>query len=320
MDSQLLNIVVTSMDETVSVELSNVRTAKQMPISSDCIAKKGDLNRWPHLCDIELQELEDGEVMLVIGLKEKPNLFLPLEYKAGGEDEPVAVRYSLGWTAIGPVGGQQDDPKCSANFTRTIESPITYDNVHDLQDEHVCASPIKGRRLKKKSDEDDSDRVPNEQFTDELTGQMNANSLLFSKVEFEIRDEELRQQLGRLWKTDFENTEVETKVCASVEDKGALEIMEGSLQQVNGHFQVALPWRHDPPYLPNNKTMAERRALLLKRRLMKDEDLLEKYQTTMNDYIENGHSEMVPEEELNTRDRPVWFLPHHPVTHPLKSD
>ena len=53
---------------------------------------------------------------------------------------------------------------------------------------------------------------------------------------------------------------------------------------------------------------------------MKDEDLLEKYRTTMNDYIQNGHAEMVPEEELNTRDRPVWFLPHHPVTHPLKPD
>ena len=39
-------------------------------------------------------------------------LFLPLEYKAGGEDEPVAVRYSLGWTVIGPVGGQKDGPKC----------------------------------------------------------------------------------------------------------------------------------------------------------------------------------------------------------------
>ena len=32
--------IVTSMDETVSVEFSNVRTVKQMPISSDCIAKK----------------------------------------------------------------------------------------------------------------------------------------------------------------------------------------------------------------------------------------------------------------------------------------
>ena len=106
-ESQLPDIVVTSMNETVSVELSNVRTVKQMPISSDCMAKKGDLTRWPHLCNIKLHELEVGEAMLVIGLKEKPILLLPLEYKAGGEDEPVAVRYSLGWTAMGPVGGQK---------------------------------------------------------------------------------------------------------------------------------------------------------------------------------------------------------------------
>ena len=32
----------------------------------------------------------------------------------------------------------------------------------------------------------------------------------------------------RLWKTYFENTEVETKVCAPVEDKRAFKIMEGS--------------------------------------------------------------------------------------------
>ena len=94
------------------MELSNVMTVKQMPLSSDCIAKKGGLTKWPHLCDIELQELTVGEVRLVIGLKEKPNLFLPLEYKAGEEDEPVAVRYSLGWTIIGPVGGQENDPNC----------------------------------------------------------------------------------------------------------------------------------------------------------------------------------------------------------------
>ena len=155
-ESQLLDIVVTSMDETVSVELSNVRTVKQMTLSNDCIAKKGDLTRWPYLCDIELQELEVEEVMLVIGLKEKPNLFLPLEYKAGGEDEPVAVRCSLGWTVIGPVGGQKDDPNCSANFTRTIESAIVYDNVPVLRDEYVCPSPIEDGRLNEQPDNDDS--------------------------------------------------------------------------------------------------------------------------------------------------------------------
>ena len=131
----------------------------------------------------------------------------------------------------------------------------------------MCPSPIEGGRLNEQPDNDDSGEVLNEQFTDELASQKDANLLLFSKVECEIRDEELHKQLERLWKTDFENTEVETKVCASVKVKRAIEIMEGSLQRVNGHFQVALPWGYEPPYLPNNKTMAERRALLLKRRV-----------------------------------------------------
>ena len=87
---------------------------------------------------------------------------------------------------------------------------------------------------------------------------------------------------------------------------------------VDGHFPVALPWRHEPPFLPNNRVVAERRGLLLKKRLLKDEALLEKYKTTMADYIENGHAERVPDEELEVKDRPVWYLPHHPVTHPLK--
>ena len=319
-EGQLLDIVVSSMDETVSVELSNVRTVKQMPISSDCIAKKGDLTRWPHLCNIELQELEVGEVMLVIGLKEKPNLFLPLEYKAGGEDEPIAVRYSLGWTVIGPVGGQKDDPSRLANFTRTIESSIVYDNVPVLRDEQVCPSPIKVGMLNEQLDNDDSGQVFNEQFTDELAGQKDANWLLLSKIECEIRNEELNQQLERLWKTDFENSEGETRVCASLEDKRALEVMERTLKMVDGHYQIALPWRYDPPYLPNNRVVAERRGLLLKKRLLRDEALREKYKATMTDYIEKGHAERIPEEELEVNDRPVWYLPHHPVIHPLKPD
>lgn len=133
-----------------------MRTVKQMPISSDCIPKKGDLKKWSHLCNIELQELDVGEVMLVVGLKEKPNLFLLLEYKAGEEDEPVAVRYSLGWTAIGPVGGQKDGPNCSANFTHTTENCIAHNNVPDLEEENVCTSLIiKGSRFNEQSDDDD---------------------------------------------------------------------------------------------------------------------------------------------------------------------
>ncbi|CAH3133411.1 unnamed protein product, partial [Pocillopora meandrina] len=67
-----------------------------MPISTSCIVKTEDLTWWPHLRDIDIPVLENGEVLLLIGLKENPGLFLPLECKSGGHDEPIAIRYSLG--------------------------------------------------------------------------------------------------------------------------------------------------------------------------------------------------------------------------------
>ena len=237
-----------SMDETVSVELSNVRRVKQMPISRDCIAKKGDLRNWPHLHDIEFQELEVGEVMLVVGLKDKPSLFLPLEYKTGGEDEPVAVRYSLGWTVIGPVGSQKDSPNCSVNFDRSVDSPVLHDSVLDVQGEDLCVRSVSEcvRSFGQSDDKVASRRIPTqEEFTPEMNGKVKeADSMLCcdKEVESQARDEELHWQLERLWKTDFENSEVETKVCLLIEDRRALEIMERTLKRVDGHFQVALPW------------------------------------------------------------------------------
>ena len=40
---------------------------------------------------------------------------------------------------------------------------------------------------------------------------------------------------------------VEIRVCASVEDKRALEVMETTLKMIDRHYKVALPWRYDPP-------------------------------------------------------------------------
>lgn len=49
-----------------------------MPIPDSCIAKKEDLEKRPHLSDIELQQLDIGGVMLVTGLKERPVLAIGL--------------------------------------------------------------------------------------------------------------------------------------------------------------------------------------------------------------------------------------------------
>ena len=119
MESHVVDLTVMSMDESIVVELPGVRTVAQMPISRSCIPREGDLARWPHLQGIVNPAVKDTEVLLLIGLKEKPSLFLPLEFKAGEVDEPIAIRYSLGWTVMGPMGEPKKDERCSVNFLQS---------------------------------------------------------------------------------------------------------------------------------------------------------------------------------------------------------
>ena len=65
--------------------------------------------------------------------------------------------------------------------------------------------------------------------------------------------------------------------------------------------------------------MAEQRALFLKRCLLwRMKNCRGSIGRQWQDYIERRHAERIPEEELSTRDKRVWYLPHYPVTHPLK--
>ena len=116
-----------------------------------------------------------------------------------------------------------------------------------------------------------------------------------------VQNETLDRQLEKLWKTDFRDSIVGTRTLPSVEDNKALTKIKQSLQRRDGHFQVRLPWQEDPPYLPNNKVMAEQRLDLLRKRLSKDKDLHEKYCSSIQDYLTKGYAEKVPENELDTK-------------------
>ena len=58
----------------------------------------------------------------MIGLKERPCLFLPLECKEGSDGEPIAIRYSLGWIVMGPIRGEKEGNGFSVNCIRSTKS------------------------------------------------------------------------------------------------------------------------------------------------------------------------------------------------------
>ena len=295
-EGRVVDLVVMSVDGKVHEELLGVRTVREIPVSNSCIPSKNDVKDWPHLRDIDLSEIGEAEVGLIIGLKENPSLFIPLESKVGGSNEPVAVRYSLGWTVMGPMNGSRCDGYVSVNHVSELSNSF-------IVSENSCC--VTGNSVAKG-------------YVDvQSVGGLDTDGLETFRA---IQNEALEEQMERLWKTDFGDSVLRLEVSPSLEDKRALEIMEKSMKRVDGHYQVALPWRCDPPYLPNNRLMAEKRCALLKKRLEKDKELLEKYRTAMKDYVEKGHAEQVPEEELKAEGTMVWYLPHHPVSHPLKMD
>ena len=149
--------------------------------------------------------------MLVIGLNAKPNLFLPMEFGDGQEGESVAVRYSLEWTVISPVGGGGYTADRSANFLRLVGNSVDCATELDLQD-RVSHD---GSRLDIAFPEgtDNGDRgvriAPEEIYAEsECVIKKTENPSLIVEIDGQAQDEQLNRELERLWKTDFENCEV----------------------------------------------------------------------------------------------------------------
>ena len=126
-------------------------------------------------------------------------------------------------------------------------------------------------------------------------------------------DDELSQQFTRFCNQEFSDSAYDKGAGMSKEDLHATSIMEQSVKLQAGHYEVALPWRSTPPSLPNNRPLAEHRLKLLRRRLLKNQELHSKYSAFMDDLLRNGHARKVPEERLDNPIGVVWYLPHHPV-------
>ena len=110
--------------------------------------------------------------------------------------------------------------------------------------------------------------------------------------------EEISHQIQQLYNNEFNDMAFKEDKPISIEDRRALTIMEKSVCQVDGHYQVALPWRYNSPCLPNNRSLAEKRLQLLQRRLKKDENLRLKYRKVIDDYIAKDHARKIPETEI----------------------
>ena len=113
-------------------------------------------------------------------------------------------------------------------------------------------------------------------------------------VNFDHADEVLSQQFHHFMNFEFSESVSEAVSTMSRQDKQALNIYEDSDRLVDGHYQIAIPWKCHPPDLPNNKPLAELRLNLLRKKLLKDPELYSRYSAFMKDLLDKGYTTKVP--------------------------
>lgn len=116
----------------------------------------------------------------------------------------------------------------------------------------------------------------------------------------------------------FQKTEHDEKLGPSIDDQKFIEIMNSSFKKdADGRWTAPLPFKENRPILPNNKTQALKRALMLDNSFRRNPTKHRHAQDFMQKIFDHGHAEIAPPISMDSE---CWYLPLFGVYHPKKPD
>lgn len=134
-----------------------------------------------------------------------------------------------------------------------------------------------------------------------------------------ISVEKIEDLLVKQFNIDFPERHYEDNSEMAQEDRQFMMSVTKSTQFMDGHYYMRLPLKDDKIKMPNNRVLAEQHLGSLQKRLRRYPDFYEDYTVFMNNIIEKGYAEKVPDENLHRGDGKVWYIPHHGVYHQKKN-
>ena len=116
---EISGLEMSHLDGSTYLNLPKVYMQDEIPVSKENIPTKKDLERWPYLSRIQLDEI-DADIELLIGI-DVPKAMEPWEIINSEGNGPYAVKTLFGWVVNGPLSS------CSALNLDPIEyqSPIS---------------------------------------------------------------------------------------------------------------------------------------------------------------------------------------------------
>ena len=155
--------------------------------------------------------------------------------------------------------------------------------------------------------------IPTKVFKSTATGPQ------INHVRFDSSDEQLRDNISKLWDTEAFGYSKNNKPILPSDDQRAMEILEKSIRHTGERQEVALMWKSEDTVLPDNRSAALRHMQQLTTRFVRDAAYAEKYDKVVKEYINLGFASKVDPSDTGTPGR-VWYMPHHGVRTAAKPD
>jgi len=273
LNTAVVSLDVSSLEGNFSINLSEVVVVGSIPVAPPCVPSSVSIQKHPHLHGVSLPEIDGGSVTLLIGNDyAAAHRCLDSRFSPEPRMSPDAVLTPFGWMLRGMK------LKHSVSSSRPVSNLLVRGLVwpSDTQDIHDLLLTDEGETFSLKSDPD-----------------------LYDK-----------EGLMKLLRDHHEMLEFGLKYA--MEDPIAYDMMVRNLSYVDGHYQLPLLWRNAAEKFPESKHMAWNRLTGLKKRFLHDQSLKEKYSAKMQNMIDSGYAEIVPNEEVNSQHR-TWYILHHPV-------
>ena len=278
---------VRGYDSAELIPLPTVLSRNIIPVNRTHIPTPETANRWPHLKPIasKLMPPSDCDVGLLIGYNcsralAPKEVILPTATRG-----PFAQKTELGWSIIGVTDSDQYDSN-DCDPIGVSHRIVTYEVLPPISDLNSDVN------------------VP--EFRKEVSFSLKTNvKEIAPKDVIEMMEVDFSERRSNDYSQD---------------DMKFISILENGIRKRDdNHYEMPLPFRDEKPVLPNNKILAETRLTQLKKRFSNDSKYQKDYVKFMDNIIEKGFAERVPECELNRNDGQTYYIPHHGVYHLKKN-
>ncbi|XP_068221310.1 uncharacterized protein [Palaemon carinicauda] len=166
----------------------------------------------------------------------------------------------------------------------------------------------------------ESDVVVNRTVVEEIEINSMISNNIFT-VPTKVKEVYEPHHVREMFESDFISNVSDDEVALSVEERQFIEIVSNGIKIIDGkQLKIPLPLKGDGIQFPDNKLVVQKRLSNLKQKLQKNVSMKNDYINFMKNMIDKGYAERVPLNETCLTNGKVWFVPHHGVYHPRKTD